>query len=180
MKNRSGFGWMEFMIGILLTAIGIITFLYPGRVLTGMVWLYGILAIVTGIVDIVFYIHVERSTGFIPVLALTAGLLTVICGLMLIFYPAAGKLVLSLFFPVWFIAHCISRLSRLPIIRRLDGKFAYYFTMVVNIIGIILGFLMMFRPLITLLSVTYLIGAYLILLGADDILSTFGKMDTRG
>lgn len=171
---------MEFIIGIILVVFGIVTFFYPWKALTGMVWIYGLLAIVTGIVDIVFYTYVERSTGFGPTVSLIAGILTVICGLMLIFYPTAGKLVLTMFFPVWFIAHCISRLSRLPIIRRLDGKFVYYFTMIVNIIGIILGFMMVFRPLATLLSVTYLIGAYLILLGIDDVLSAFGKMDTRG
>ena len=37
MRRRSGFGWMELIIGILLILLGIFTFLSPGSALTGVV-----------------------------------------------------------------------------------------------------------------------------------------------
>ena len=37
MKRRSGFGWMELIIGIALAALGIFTFIYPDNAVTTLV-----------------------------------------------------------------------------------------------------------------------------------------------
>ena len=87
MRRRSKFGWMELMIGILLIVLGIFTFLRPGSVLTGAVLVYGVFALITGIADIVFYVKMERHTGFGPVVALVSGILSVIAGLLVMVYP---------------------------------------------------------------------------------------------
>lgn len=100
-------------------------------------------------------------------------------GLMLLAYPNAGKLILSLLFPIWFIAHCISRLSHLHTIRMAAGNFTYYLTLALNIIGLALGFMMIFRPLVSLISVSYIVGAYLILLGIDSIIMAFSKIGSK-
>lgn len=108
MRCRSKFGWMELMIGILLIVLGIFTFLRPGSVLTGAVLVYGVFALITGIADIVFYVKMERHTGFGPVVALVSGILSVIAGLLVMVYPGAAAWALTIFFPLWFIMHCIS------------------------------------------------------------------------
>ena len=149
MRRRSGFGWLELIIGILLILIGIFTLLRPGSVFSGLLFLFGIIAVIMGIADILLYIEVERYTGFGPVVSLISGILSVMAGIMLLVYPGAGVMVLSLLFPIWFIAHCISRLAHLGVIRLLSGAGEYYFTLVVNIIGLILGFLMILRPMLS-------------------------------
>ena len=113
MKRRSGFGWMELIIGIALAALGIFTFVYPDNAVTTLVIIYGIIAIITGIADVVLYVRVDKHLGFGPTVSLISGILSVMAGAMLLVYPNAGKWVLSLLFPIWFIAHCLSRLSHL-------------------------------------------------------------------
>ena len=81
-----------------------------------------------------------------------------------------------LILPIWFIAHCISRLSHLNIIRITAGRRYYYFTLIVNIIGIILGFIMIIYPEISLFSVGFIIGTYFILLGIDSIVIAISNM----
>ena len=66
MKKRSAFGWSELIIGIVLFLLGIFTFMRPYKALTGIVFVYGILAVITGIADILFYVKVEQRTGFGP------------------------------------------------------------------------------------------------------------------
>ena len=39
MRKRSGFGWMELIMGILLIVAGIFALVRPGSVLTGLVFL---------------------------------------------------------------------------------------------------------------------------------------------
>lgn len=169
---------MELIIGILLILLGIFTFIRPGSMLTGIVVIYGVIAIITGIQDIIAYVRVERYTGFGPTLSLISGILSVMCGVMLLIYPNAGKWVLSLLFPIWFIAHCISRLSRVDMLRMTGGRFAYYFTLIVNILGLILGVLMFFYPVVTFMTLRvmgYFAAVYLVLLGIDSIVLAFGR-----
>ena len=175
-RRHSGFGWMELIVGILLVILGIFTLARPGALLTGLVFLYGLAAVVMGIADIVLYIHVERFLGFAPTLSLISGILSVMTGVMLAAYPEAGVLVLTILFPIWFMAHCISRLAHLGHIRFVAGNGIYYFTMAVNIIGLLLGFLMLLNPLSTLTAIRLFAGFYLILLGIDSVVTAFSPM----
>ena len=52
----------------------------------------------------------------------------------------------------------------------------YTFTLIVNIIGIVLGFMMLLSPLFTLSAIRCFAGAYLILLGIDSILMATSRM----
>ena len=100
-------------------------------------------------------------------------------GVMLLVYPNAGKLILSVLVPLWFLAHCISRLSNLNKIRFFAGEFPYYFTLILNVLGLVLGGLMILNPWISLLSVPLVIGIYLLLLGVDCLILAFSKLGTR-
>lgn len=179
MRRRSGFGWLDLIVGIAFLCLGLYTFVNPGRALSGMVMLYGLLAVIAGIEDILMYVRVEKYTGFGPTMALITGILSVMAGMMLLVYPNAGKWILSLLFPVWFIAHCISRLCHLEAVRITAGKFMYYLTMALNIIGLALGVMMVFRPFTSLLSVSYIVGFYLVALGIDNIAMGISRMGSR-
>ena len=178
MRRRSRYGWLELIEGILLILLGIITLFRPGNVLKGITIAYGIMAVITGISDIVFYAKTERYTGFGPTISLVSGILSILAGLMLLMYPNAGELVLVLLLPIWFIAHSISRLTHLSLVRMTAGDFYYYFTMILNIAGVILGFLMILWPSIALFSVGFIVGIYMILLGIDSIVMACSDMDT--
>lgn len=179
MKNRSIFGWIELLEGILLILLGGYTFARPGSAITGFVVLYGVMAVIMGIADILLYIRMERYTGFGPVVSLIAGVLSVMSGFMLLVYPTAGEIVMTILFPIWFIAHCISRLSHLNDIRLFSGDFTYYFTLILNIIGLILGTLMIINPWFSLLSIRYIISFYLLLLGIDCIILAVSRLGSR-
>ena len=100
-------------------------------------------------------------------------------GFMLLVYPSAGTWAMVLLLPIWFIAHCISRLTHLNMIRVTAGRFYYYFTLIVNIIGIVLGCMMIVRPVISLFSAGFIIGTYLILLGFDSIVMAISKIGSK-
>ena len=82
-------------------------------------------------------------------------------------------------FPLWFITHCISRLTHLPLIRMTAGTGYYYFTLIVNILGLLLGFVMIFNPLMSFFSVSYIIGGYLILIGIDHLVLAVSNIGMR-
>ena len=134
---------------------------------------------IVGVADIILFIEVERYTGLGPLLSLVSGVLSVMTGLVLVVYPSTGVLVLTLLFPIWFIAHGISRLVHLGHIRFVAGRGIYYFTLVINIIGLVLGFLMLFDPLFTLTTIRCFASANLILLGIDSVVIAVSRMGRR-
>lgn len=90
MRDRSGFGWLELIVGILLLALGVLVFAVPDIILTGMVYAFGAAAIVMGTADILLFIRVERYTGFGPILSLVTGIVSVLSGVSLLIYPRLG------------------------------------------------------------------------------------------
>lgn len=176
MNRRSSFGWLELITGICMIVLGILAFAVPNLITTSMIFLFGITAIIMGITDIILFIRVERYTGFGPILSLIAGIISVMSGVALLIYPKLGAIILTLLFPIWFIAHCISRLMQVHHIRLVAGDSMYVFTLVVNIIGIILGFMMLLSPIFTLSVIRCFAGCYLILLGIDNILMAISRM----
>ena len=182
MKRKTGFGWSELIVGILLTALGIVTFVRPEGTLTGAVVVYGVIVIVMGIEDIVVYARLSRFTGFGPMLSLISGILSVMCGVMLIANPNLGKWALTILLPVWFIAHCISGLTHTNLIRLIGNPFYYYFSLILNIMGLILGFLMLFSPVlsfVTLRAISYMIAIYLVLFGVESIIAAFARRNSE-
>ena len=179
MRRRSGFGWIELIVGVALIAMGLFTFTRPQEALTGLVLFYGGVATVMGVVDIVFYVKTEEHMGFAPTISLISGILSLLAGLMLMLHPGAGRWAMIIFFPLWFIAHCISRLAGLSFTRLTAGRFVYYLTLAINALGLALGVLMLARPALTLMSATVTIGCYLILLGIDSVVTAFSRVGSR-
>ena len=179
MKRRSRLGWLELILGVLLILLGDATILLPGKVFGGLIVLFGFAAVIMGIGDILLYIRMERFIGFGPVISLISGIVSVMAGIMLVVYPGAGVMVLSVLFPIWFIAHCISRLSHAGTIRLFSGNGMYYTTLILNGVGLALGILMLFRPAFSLAAIGFIAGFYLILLGTDSIILACSNVGMR-
>lgn len=179
MKRRTNYGWWELVIGILLVLLGIFTYFSPETLLNWVVVIYGIIAVLTGIADIVFFVRSSRFTGVGPILSLVMGIFSIMVGFMLMVFPSSGSWVMVLLLPIWFIAHCISRLCHLDEIRMRSGKFFYYFSMVINILGIILGVVMIFSPRIAYIATGFIIGTYFVLIGIDMIVISVSNLSSK-
>ena len=179
MKKGRALGIVELILGILLILLGLFTFLHPSSVLGGIAAVYGAIALITGIADIVFYAKMERRTGFGPVVSLVTGILSVIAGILILFNLSAGAWLVAPLFPFWFLALCISRLAQLPFTRMTSGSAAFWFSLVLNILGLVLGVLLLANPVLSILSSGWIIGAYLIALGMDSLFYALSLLSNR-
>ena len=169
MKKQFNIGWLGLAMGILLILLGVFVILSPVELMIWLVVLCGLVAIITGAADIILYVKMNQYTGFGPTVALVTGILAVMAGFMLVVHPGAGTWAVAVVFPIWIIAHCISRLAHVSVVRSLMGEGYYYYSLVLNILGIVVGVLLLLSPGVMFFSLGFLIGAYLILLGIDCI-----------
>lgn len=174
------FKWGELITGLLLIALGIVTIIKPDSILTSAVVIYGIIVIVMGIEDLLKYVRVASFVGIGPTLSLISGIFSVMCGVMLISNPDLGKWTLTVLFPIWFIAHCISKLTRVNFMRQFSDSFYYVLSLILNIVGVILGIVMFFSPSLSFMSirvVCYIVAIYLIVFGLENVIQAFSRKD---
>lgn len=165
--------WWELIAGIVMIALGIASLARPSLAVTGLVYAYGAAGVIVGVADILRYIRVERYTGFGPMVSLVAGVLSVMAGVVILVNPRVGMAVFSLLFALWFITHCVSQLASLSRVRLVAGRGAYYAALVLNIIGLVLGAVLVVLPTASLLALGYLAAVYLIVLGAESLVMAF-------
>ena len=165
--------WWELIAGIVMIALGIASLARPSLAVTGLVYAYGAAGVIVGVADILRYIRVERYTGFGPMVSLVAGVLSVMAGVVILVNPRVGMAVFSLLFALWFITHCVSRLASLSWLRFVAGRGAYSAALVLNILGLVLGAVLVVLPAASILTLGYLAGAYLIVLGAESLVMAF-------
>ena len=160
MRRQSDIGWTELILGIVLIILGIFIIKQP-------------VGIITWIADIVLYVKMERFTGFGPIISLVTGILGIMAGFMLMVHPSAGTWAIAMLLPIWIIAHCISRLSHLQYMKMHFGSTYYTLSLILNILGLIVGIMLVFRPMVTILSMGVLVGSYLILEGIECVVTAF-------
>ena len=170
MNRRTDIGWPELILGTVLIILGVIMLKQPSGFLMWLVVVCGIIAICTGIADIILYVRMERFTGFGPVISLVTGILGVMAGFMLLVHPGAGTWAIAMVLPIWIIAHCISRLSHLQYMKMHYGMTYYTISLILNILGLLVGILLIFRPMITIFSMGVLVGGFMIIEGVELIL----------
>lgn len=179
MRQRSIAAWANLALGFLMIVLGLYTLCQPGRILKVVVVIYGISALISGINDMVSVGRWGALTGFVPFASLITGIIGVLAGVMLILFPDAGKFVLTLLLPLWFIAHCLSRLFVTIPVKEMLSRGARIAFSLIDILGIILGVVMIFSPKLSEFAIGVVIAFYLFLLGIEHIAEAFSNLGAR-
>ncbi len=175
MKRKTRFGWFEFIVGILMVIFGVLAFANPGNTITVVVRCYAAVAILSGIRDVVFCCRTERVTGFLPTVSLTAGIVSLMAGIMVFAYPGAGSMLIAIVMPIWMISRSIFQLSSSRALLLITSPFHFALSMITAIMGLILGIVMIFTPALSLTTASYIIGIYMIVAGVNSICIAFSK-----
>ena len=110
---------------------------------------------------------------------LVTGIPSLIAGALLLLRPVLGTWVMVWSFPLWFITHCIFSLGSLDLVRMTAGPVYYYFSLIINIIGLILGVFMILNPWAAWFSLSVLIGCYLLIVGIEGIVMALAVLSDR-
>src|SRR5579884_1716663 len=88
--DHAGRPWWALLVeGLFGVAAGVIAFAWPGLTAIALVWLVGVYAVATGIAEIIAAVRLRRQIAGEVALAV-GGVLSVLFGLAMFFFPGAG------------------------------------------------------------------------------------------
>lgn len=170
--HRTRFHVHNFMIGILFLMAAIIAFVYPVDNLMSIIAVFGALAIAKGIYEIYVKILTKEIFQKNSNLLVIFGILDILIGLSLLFNLTTSVQILPYIFATWFIIDSILGLFKLDL-ARIIGSGYYWFTLIINILGIMVGISLLFDPIASALTLSFLIGLYFMMIAIANFIATF-------
>nr|WP_265458635.1 DUF308 domain-containing protein [Enterococcus sp. HY326] len=161
-----------FILGLLFIFISIISFRDPASNLVALVIFFAVMAILKGIFEIAIRRPLQNTTGGKGTFVLVMGIIDIILGIFLLFNMSAGVLALPIIFAIWFIIDSIGELMISSAFKEVSTGY-YWFMVIVNILGIILGFILLFNPLSAALTLAFLVGIYFMITGITYLVAAF-------
>lgn len=171
MNGKTSVNWGGLILGVLFILISLLSFNNPGGSLSAIVIFFAILAIINGIFSIVVRNQIKNMTGLRATAFLILGIIELILGIILLFNLSAGILALTYVFAFWFIADSVRNLFFLDHARTF-GNGHYWLTLIVNLIGVLVGIMLFFDPIVSAFTISFLIGFYFMLIGIFYIINS--------
>lgn len=171
-QEHHHFIWTNFLLGVLFVVGGMTALNYPGSSLVGLTTFIGIIAIFNGIYSIFLRSTLKQITGYRFKLLIIIGIFDIFIGIFLLFNLTAGILTLPYIFSIWFITDSIGCLFSLTAVKTVNN-FYFWFQLIISILGIIIGISLFFDPISSALTVSFLIGFYLLIFGITNIIDSF-------
>ena len=171
-KKKHGLDWGSLLLGVVLIIISLITFQNPAENLLTIVIVFAILAIFKGVIEILIRNRMKDLTGFKTYVPIVVGIIDIIIGIYLFFNLDIGIVALPFIFAIWFILDSFFGLFTLDFAKAVSAGY-FWFSLILNILGVIIGVLLLFDPVASALTLSFLVGFYFLLFGILNIVYAF-------
>lgn len=171
-EHSSGLDWGSLLLGILFVITSLLSFQDPAGNLIAIVLVFAVFAILKGIFEIFVRNRLKQLIGVKSYAPIILGIIDIAVGVYLLFNLGVGVSVLPFVFAIWFILDSFINLFTLDLARSFSNGY-YWFSLIVNILGILLGFVLLFDPLSSALTLSFLVGFYFMLFGITHIVYAF-------
>lgn len=170
--SRKGTDWGSLILGILFVLTALLSFQDPAGNLIAIVLVFAIFAILKGIFEIFARNRLKELTGYKAYAPIILGVIDVIIGVYFLFNLNIGVAALPFIFAIWFIFDSVFGLFTLDLAKAVSPGY-FWFTLIVDILGIILGIMLLMNPLSSALTLSFLVGFYFMLFGITHIVYAF-------
>ncbi|MGB2578754.1 uncharacterized membrane protein HdeD (DUF308 family) [Elusimicrobium simillimum] len=149
--------------GIIYVLVGMLVMLFPGVTLATLSVMLGVGILVAGIFNLISYFN-DKEMLKSPGWTLTAGILDIVIGLILLGNIGATAMAIPLVVGFWAIFGSIARIAASITFKNL-GFNKWWVAMVAGIIGLVLAYFIIVNPAFGAIFVTTYIGIYFVFVG---------------
>lgn len=171
-SSRRGIDWGSMILGILFVLTALLSFQDPAGNLIAIVMVFALFAILKGLFEIFVRNRLKELTGYKAYAPIILGVIDIIIGVYFLFNLNIGVAALPFIFAIWFILDSVFGLFALDLAKSVSPGY-FWFTLVVDILGIILGVMLLMNPLSSALTLSFLVGFYFMLFGITHIVYAF-------
>jgi len=155
--------WALALRGVFAIAFGVIAFILPGVTLAALVLLFGVYALVDGVLAIVAGVRAaERHERWMPMLL--EGIAGLLAGVLTLVWPAITAVVLLYVIGFWALVTGVFKVvSAVRVRRHLSGELVHGLN---GVISVLFGLFLLVVPGVGLLAVVWWIAGYALFRGA--------------
>lgn len=162
--------WVPLLRGIAAVAFGLMALIWPGLTVYALLLVFGAYAIFDGIMSIMLGFQRKSGDDRWWSWALD-GALSIIIGLMALFWPEATALAFVIWMAAWAVVAGIFRIiAAIRLRKEIEGEWALGLS---GLLMVIWGVLMALIPAAGLLSLAWLIGVFALLIGGVMVVLSF-------
>jgi len=169
--------WQVALRGFIALIFGILLLAWPGLSLLVFAFIFGAYAFVDGIFTLVAAANYKAGAGKRTWL-FVRGICGIVAGLITFLWPAITELVLVFLIGAWALVTGIMELNFA--FRSVEETGAKWLFAVSGILSIVLGVLLLIRPIAAMLAVIWIIGAYAVIAGILLIILGFRLRSAKG
>lgn len=170
--NENSFNWGSLILGIIFILLSLVAFNNPTASLLAVVFMFAIGAILKGIFEIFLRNRMKEYTNYNHTALIVIGVIDIIIGVIILFNIELGLAIMPFLFAFWFIFDSIGALFTASAIRPFSNA-RYWFTIILGIIGVILGIALLFMPATAYAVIAMLVGIYFMIAGIAYIVAAF-------
>jgi uncharacterized membrane protein HdeD (DUF308 family) len=162
--------WLVLLQGVLSVVLGVLALARPGVTLGALILLWGLLALLNGVVDVFSAIGAagrHRSWGW----QLAGGLVGILAGLAILRWPGLSALFVLYLVAIWAIMMGIVRL--VGAIADHEMLPHAWLVALAGVVSVLFGIAMFAWPGVGLLTLVYLVGFYAIVYGVISCVLAF-------
>ena len=171
-QTNDGFQWGPFLLGILYLILAFFAFNNPMVSIVSVAYLFAFGATLIGLYEIFVRRKMRQHAGLSSGFVIAIGIIDILIGIFFLFNISAAVVALPFVFAVWLIVDSFGTIFSASPIREYSTA-QYWFTVIAGILGVIIGFLLIFNPLSSFVAITTLLGVYFMLFGILHIVYAF-------
>lgn len=173
-EEKRKFSINSLLLGILFILGSYFAFTNPIETFETFALFFSIVIILYGIYQAINFFRFRKLSKNKPLIwiNLLAGIFAITVGIYFLINPNVGTSILTALFAVWFLLIFVQASFRLRLLGGLN-PILFWSSLTLNILGIILGVLLLIRPVYAFVAVTTLLALGLLLAGLSLILDSF-------
>ena len=154
----------DIMSSTIFVIVGILLLLVPGRIVTTIIRLFGVIILILGILSLLNILKNKSNSA-----ELVSGILISILGLVFISNPHTIASIIPFILGVWIVIKSAFKLQFSYSLKR--SSINYIKPLVINIITLILGLVLIFNPFKGAEALIRIVGGFMVVYGILDILN---------
>ncbi len=158
-------------LSILFVIIGLFLFIKPDATISIISCLVGVFLILIGIINIYKYFVSESKINVFS-FSLSYGVLLVIAGLFVIIDTSIFASLFNVILGVWIVFNSVTKFQYGLVLKKAKNK-DYTYTFLVSFLMFLWGITLFINPFKNALSITQIIGVFIIIYAVLDIMDNF-------